>query len=108
MSLYSEYIYERQGKEIVESEKGFATYYYLPDGAYIEDIFVKAEFRKEGIASQMADQIASIAKAKGYTKLFGTVVPSTNGSTNSLKTLLAYGFVLNSCTNNLIILEKGI
>lgn len=107
-SLYSSYIYEREGKEIVESEKGFATYNYINNGCYIQDIYVKPEFRKEGIASKMADQIAEIAKSKGYKKLFGSVCPSANGSTESLKVLLAYGFKLSESSNNFIILEKDL
>lgn len=105
-SLYSEYISERLGKEIIETERGFATYFYLSDGCYIEDIYVKKEYRKSGEASKMADQIASIAKSKGYKKLYGTVVPSAIGSTDSLKVLLAYGFSLNNCTNNMIVMVK--
>lgn len=107
-SNYCLYLYEREGKEIVESEKGFATYFYLNDGCYIQDIYVKSEFRKEGVASQMADQIASIAKSKGYKTLYGTICPNANGSTESLKVLLAYGFSLDSCTTNLIAMKKGL
>ncbi len=106
MSLFSEYIKERGGKEIVESDKGFATYYYVNDGCYIEDIYVKEEFRKSGEASRLANEISEIAKSKGYKMLYGTVCPSANGSTSSLKVLLAYGFSLDSSMNNLIVMKK--
>ena len=108
MSLYGDYIKERENKSIVESDVGFATYSVAKDGIYIEDIYVRPEYRKGHIAADMADQIAVIAREKGLHKLYGSVCPSANGSTASLKVLLAYGFKLNSSTNNFIMLEKEI
>lgn len=108
MSLYADYINERTGKEIVESDKGFATYYFHKDGCYIEDIYVQPDYRKSGEASNMANKIAEIAKSKGINKLYGTVCPSANNSTDSLKVLLAYGFKLDSSISNLIALVKEI
>lgn len=109
-SLYSKYVHERLGKQVLEVEHGFATYIFMDDqkAVYIEDIYVDPDFRKSGIASEMANQITLIAIEKGYKKIIGTVVPSTNGSTDSLKTMLAYGFRLDSTTNNLILLTKEI
>lgn len=106
MSLYADYIFEREGKEVLETDRGFATFERHSDGIYIVDIFVAEQFRKTGEASRLADRIASIALDRGFTKLYGSVVPSTKNSTSSLKVLLAYGFKLNSCTNNFILLEK--
>lgn len=107
-SLFALYLKERTNKEIIETEKGFATYYYLPDGCYIEDIFVKKEFRRSGEASKMTDQIAKIAKEKGFNKLYGTVVPTAKGSNDSLKALQAYGFEIYNSDQTFIWLKKGI
>lgn len=108
MSLYGEYIKERVGKEIVESDKGFATYSYVDNGCYIEDIYVIPEHRRSGEAARLADEVAHTAKAKGLQKLFGSVVPSAKGSTSSLKVLLSYGFKLLSADKNIIYFEKDI
>lgn len=105
-SLYGQYIKERLNKDIIETDKGFATYYFVNDSCYIEDIYIKSEFRKSNEASKLADQISIIAKEKGYKKLCGSVVPSSNNSTESLKVLLAYGFKLDSSVNNFIIMVK--
>lgn len=107
-SLFAEYIEERKGKEIIESDKSFATYYYLKDGCYIEEIYVKPEFRKSGEASRLADKISEMARSKGYTILYGTVCPSAVGSTDSIKVLLAYGFSVDSSINNLIAFKKDL
>jgi len=108
MSLYADYIKQREGKEIVETDIGFATYTIVKDGMYIEDIFVSSDHRHSGEAARMADQIADIAREKGLKKLFGSVVPTANHSTTSLKVLIAYGFRLSSSTNNFILLEKDL
>lgn len=108
MSLLADYFKEKGLKEIIEDENGFATYMFLPEGVYIEDIYVRPEARKSGHASKYADQIAEIARAKGFSKMFGSVVPSSNGSADSFRVLLAYGFQPNKCTNNLVIFVKDI
>lgn len=108
VSLYAQYISEREGKHILEHAQGFATYMFMEKGCYIEDIFVQKEYRKTGVAAHLADQIVEIAKEKGYTKLFGSVVPSANNSTESLEVLLAYGFRLDNTSNNFILMVKEI
>lgn len=107
-SMYEEYLKERLGDLTVKSDFGFATYRYLEDrkAVYIVDIFVRHQYRKDGHASMLADKIGKEAKAKGYPQMIGTVVPSTKGSTESLKALLAYGMTLESATNDLIIFKK--
>lgn len=108
MSLFGDYIKERENKEIVEDSTGFATYSYLPQGVYIQDIYVAPDYRHAGTAAKFADQIAVIAKEKGHTKMYGSVMPSAKGATSSLKVLLAYGFQLDSAGPNAIIMVKDI
>jgi len=109
-SLYAKYLMERLGDSIIEAPEGFVTYRFLEDNktVYIVDIFVKEEFRTQGIASKLADMVVEKAKALGSTKLLGTVIPTTKNSTISLKVLLGYGMVLESATNNLIVFKKEI
>lgn len=109
MSLFGDYIKERQGKEILETGDGFATYYFPnPDTCYIEDIYVRPEARRTGLASKMADQIVQIAKENRCQALIGSVSVAAFGSTESLKALLAYGFELEGLKGELIYLKKDI
>ncbi len=108
MSLYAEYIMEIQGKRIIEDEISYATYYPVGDGMYIEDIYVKPEYRAKGIASKLADQIAAIAIKEGYHKLYGSVRFSNKTANDAMKTLLAYGFCVNSSTPDGLAFVKGI
>jgi len=108
MKMFAEYIKERENKECIFSDKGFATFLFENKTCYIESIYVKQEHRKSGEASRLADKITEIAVEKGCNLLMGSVSPMANGSTASLKVLLAYGFNLVSSTNNFIILSKEI
>lgn len=110
MSLYSKYINERLGDHIVETEKGFATYRILNSGitCYLMDIFVLEEFRQFGEATKLADKVVEAAKELGCTELLGSVVPSANNSTVSLKVLLSYGMSLKTSANDFIVMQKGI
>lgn len=108
MEMFAEYLKERENKECLYSDKGFATYLFDKQTCYIESIYVRPEFRKSGEASRLADKITEIAVERGCNLLMGSVCPSTNGSTASLKVLLAYGFGLVSSSGNFIILSKEI
>jgi GNAT superfamily N-acetyltransferase len=109
LSLFGDYIRERLGKEIVETDDGFATYYFPEPGCcYIEDIYVRPEARRTGAGSRLADQVTEIALSKGSDRLIGSVDPKAFGSTDSMKALLAYGFELHGTDGKLIYLKKEI
>lgn len=110
MSMYGDYIREHRNDGIVEREEGFATYRYLNNGEsiYIIDIYVRSDFRKTKVASEMADEIVAIGKKAGAIELLGTVVPSANHSTDSLRVLLGYGMSLQSASNDLVVFRKEI
>lgn len=110
MSLYKHYVWERLGDYALETEHGFATYRFLNDKktVYIVDLYVKPEYRKTKIASNMADEICAIAKAEGATELLGTVSPQALTATDSLKVLLAYGMKLLTANEQAIVFRKDI
>ena len=110
MSLYAKYLAERTGDLIKENAFGFATYRYVNEGkaVYIVDIYVIPELRKAGEASRLANEIVAEAKAKGCTHLIGSVVPSTKGSTESMKVLLAYGMSVKNSSNDFVVFKKEI
>lgn len=112
MSLFGDYVKERNGREIVEDDDGFATFIINPDGTcYLEDLYVVPDKRGpqpdgKGVASRYADKICEIAKLRGCKKLLGSVVPSLPGSTENVKTLFKYGFKIKSSMNDFILFEK--
>lgn len=109
MSLYADYLKERLGDDIIELEWGFVTYRF-PDQhtVYIVDLYIEKKSRKQGLAQLLADQVCDLAKKRGCTRLIGSVVPSANGSTNSMRVLLDYGMIPDSSTNDFILFKKEI
>lgn len=109
-SLYARYLRERTQDEIIETDKGFATYRYLNEQktVYIVDIYVLPDLRKSGIASELANFIVEIAKVKGAKELIGTVTPSAKNSADSIRVLLGYGMTLLSASNDMIVFRKDI
>lgn len=109
LSLYKQYTEERTDKFVLETDKGFALYSF-PDEktVYIEDIYTSPDNRFRHTATDLANEISSLAKSKGCTRMLGSVIPTAKNSTESLKVLLAYGMELNSSTNNFILFSKDI
>lgn len=107
MSMYADYLKERLGDDVFETEQGFATYRFTDDKTvYLVDLYVRPEFRKSGVATDLGDAVAEIAKARGCTALVGSVVPSARGSGDSMKVLLAYGMVPTSSGNDFVLFRK--
>lgn len=108
-SLYGMYIAEREGKEIIESEKGFATYKIFNNGeCYLQDLYVVPEFRKAHIATEMTDQVVAIARERGCNRLVGSVCFDAANPTANMNVFLKYGMQLASIHGNMIFLSKDI
>ncbi len=110
MSHYADYLRERTTDAIIEDDTGFATYRFTEDGrgVYLVDIYVVPEYRKKGVATEMANRIAKEAKNAGCTCIIGSVVPSNKGSTASLDVLRAYGMELVSSGVDILYFRKDI
>ena len=102
MSLYAQYIKERENKDIVETDEGFATYQIYGDECYIADIYVIPGARKTGLASQLANQIKGLAKSSGCKILTGSVCLDANNAVASMNVLYAYGMKVHSIKGNMI------
>lgn len=108
MSLYADYILEREGKQCIERKHGFITYLASGDDCYIIDFYVTPEARRTGKGTELANLVSQSAKKIGCKRLLGSVVPSTNGCSESMQALLWYGFKLLSARENFILLYKEI
>lgn len=102
MSLYAQYIKERENKDIVETDKGFATYQIYGDECYIADIYIVPEMRKSGLASKLANEIKDLAKKSGCKILTGSVCLDANEAAASMNVLYAYGMKVHLIKGNMI------
>jgi ribosomal protein S18 acetylase RimI-like enzyme len=108
MSMYAQYIKERENKDCIENEYGFATFKISGEICYLEDIYIDPAYRQRHEASLLANQVVERAKEKGCKFLVGTVNPATNNATISLKVLLGYDMKLDSIRDGLIWFYKEI
>jgi ribosomal protein S18 acetylase RimI-like enzyme len=108
MSLFGEYIQETQGREIIEVDYGFATYIITGTQVYIEDIYIRPEFRKSAYASKLADKVKERAMAQGCTDMVGTVNCTFKDPTTALKALLGYGFKIHKVVQDVIVMKMEI
>lgn len=110
MSMYGDYVRERLGDEILESDQGFVTYRYLNEGktVYVVDLYVAPQFRKSQYGQTLTDAVIKIAKEKGCTEMIGTVSPAATNATYSMKVLIAYGMELKTSNEMVIVFRKDI
>ncbi len=109
MSMYARYLKEKTNDDILERDHGFATYRFInADKVYITDIWIDEEFRRQGAASRLADEVVALAKDRGCKELIGSVVSGNKGSSDSLRVLLAYGMTLHSVVGDIIYFRKDI
>lgn len=108
-SLYGQYLKERTGRGIVESEDGFATFEYISeDIVYIVDLYVVPEKRKQRIAADLADRIVEEAVKTGRKTLLGSVDATAKGAETSVKVLEAYGMKPYKVAEPMIFFTKEI
>lgn len=109
MSLYSDYFKERENKEVLETENGFAIYKIFNNGeCYLQDIYVVPDKRQTGLGTEMADKIVEIAKKQGCHTLIGSVCIDANEASKSMKVLLAYNMNVSQIAGNMIFFRKNI
>ena len=117
IDLYEMYLNERENA-LVEyafdkdsNRIGFATYCFINDNnemcCYIKDIFVVPQYRKSGIAKQVADRIVKRA-GKDCRRLLGSVDPTCDGAAASMAVLLSYGMEPKGYSNGLIYFSKDL
>lgn len=107
-NLYANYIKERLGKEVLSFRNAFITYIIDGEECYMEDIYVAPQARRKGVGTAITDEVVKRAKEAGCKYVTGSVDPTTNGATESMKALLSYGFKLTGLHGNLIVLIKPI
>jgi len=109
MEMFKAYLEElHDGKSLISTNYGFATYWIRGEDCYIEDIYTKPEYRQAKYASELADLITKKAIEKDCKYLSGSVIPTANNSTKSLKVLLGYGFKLCMSEENVIWFKKDL
>lgn len=96
-SLWAKYLAERDRKEVLEAEHGFAVFSFSEQNiCYLEELFVTQEFRHKGLSVHLANEVEKIALERGSTILVGSVriendAKRSKESARVVKGLINYG-----------------
>ncbi len=110
--MYARYLKERENKEMLQTERGFAIYGYdcVPGvpfkHVYLQDVYVLPDSRKQGVGSKISDLVAAEAKSKGYGIMISSLDCRAKNPDVSLKALQAYGMKLYAANDNAIYMVK--
>jgi len=108
MSLYEDYIKERDGSDMIQTPAGFIIYSIAGSECFITDMYVKPSERGSSAAFELGDSVTQVAKEKKCTLLTSNIHINTPFDVASLRVQLRYGFKLLSAHNNVIVLGKEI
>lgn len=107
-SIFAEYNSEMKNKFTIENEHGFLVYSIDQSIIYFEEIFVRPEFRKTGVGSEMCDFALEIGKSKGCKQLLCSVDVQIKDATNCVRRLIDWGMILYSLRGTVIYFMKDI
>jgi len=108
MRQLAEYLMEREGYSCVLREEGFAAYKIEGEYVYLRDIWVDPDYRKDGIATALANEVAERARESGCRYMTGSVDTTAKNPTASVKVLLAYGMEISGVSGTGIFFRKAI
>lgn len=106
--MWADYIKETFGKEMLQNEYGFATFYIVPETTvcYLEDIYVAPEFRRAEFGSELEDAVIKWAKERYCTEIMGSVNLNIATPERSMNVLLSRGYKLTSATPTMLYFRK--
>lgn len=110
--MYAEYLRERENKEILQDDRGFAIYGYncVPGvdfpHVYLQDVFVRPEHRRKGHSRKLTNQVVDQAKDAGFKIMLTSVDSAARASHDSLLAVIGNGFKLFTATGSEIWFSK--
>jgi ribosomal protein S18 acetylase RimI-like enzyme len=109
MSLYKQYLKEREDLEVLENPYGFISFKFDEENksCFIQDWYVKPEYRVKGVGHKLADLVDQIANKKGIKTMIGQVDTWAPEPTRNIKAVMAHGYkILDILDNRIIRLYK--
>jgi GNAT superfamily N-acetyltransferase len=109
VSLWADYIKEREDCDTIEREQGFITYRFQPNGdCFIRDFFVQRVQRNQGVGQELFDELGALAVKHEVKRFVAEVDLRAATSTQSLGIILSRGFQAVGAQNHIITLIQEI
>ena len=106
MSLYADYLKDSGLRHIIETDAGFITYEIHGNVCYAVDMYIKPEFRRQGTARQLMNQVVDLALNNNCKWVSTTINTLIKDPTRSMQGLITYGFKITRSEANCIYLVK--
>lgn len=103
MSLFAEYLLEKEGKKTIETEYGFITYFMDNDHMHVDILFVANNVRKAGFGEKL---FLDACQSESPKSVSAAVDTSHRNPTNPLHSFLNYGFKVVGTRGSEILLYK--
>ncbi len=104
-SLWASYKLESLGLHTIELDWGLASYCLGNDCLFIDEFYIRPDFRRNGYGRKLLEMIKSVAIEAGKPSIRSTVSLNNKTSVLSLQAQLAGGFVPIKAENGMILLS---
>jgi GNAT superfamily N-acetyltransferase len=106
MNLWESYYSERYGANTVSTEHGFIVYLINAPVCIVWEIFIVKEKRQSGLGKMLVNQVETLAKLDGCTRLLAQIEVFSATANEALLGAMHVGFRLQELEGNRIILAK--
>lgn len=107
-TLFAKYLSEREGKQIIEDERGFIVYKIVGEECYLAEGFVSEEARGSSAASDLFRHLLAAAQAEGCKAITANIHLIDPGAMRTLAAALKRGFRVASANNNVLLIIREV
>lgn len=103
-TLYSKYIKERLGHEIIENDSGFIVFKVNGKEVFIVDMYVRQGMRKNGLGSDLIKNLTGIATFHKAEVITANIHLFDKNANNTLMAALKVGFKVIQADQNILLI----
>lgn len=94
MSLYADYVRERNKWDVIENDDGFLAFQFGDGVCWVRELYIRPEQRNKKCAKLMLDLLAEQCAKKDVKFFYATVCPYAREANAVLTMAINYGFKL--------------
>lgn len=107
-TLFAEYIKEREGFEVMETEESFVIYKIKGELAFISHAFTRKNYRRDHYMSELLDALSEFLLSKRVSALSASIDLRDQNASTTLLASLKYGFEIKAAEQGIIFIEKNL
>jgi len=108
MSLYAQYVKEREGADTVETSEGFYSYKLEGEYLFIVDLYVIPSARGRKVGSEFGAQLEGLAREFRKKKILCTASLNANNSQDAIAFIIMNGYSIINYTDTQVYFEKEV